>query len=476
MSQITTPLSALPARNATPIGTVTVSNTRGRLTLALSGVDGGATARLVMKTEGGDWAFVPDGVILVQGGGGSTRAVGVLDFTNRASATQYHVVLDAGSAAVRIYLAGLVDPATSTALVAHASTHLAGGADDLLGAPGTVGGATPGVFAGTFGPSTSNQNTVPSVNGDVFVLAAATQTVSGKTFVAPTFSGALALGSTAFDLSGGTGAFKTPTGAATIGGGTAAVTISSSAAAVSITGGAASSIGTAVGAQSVDGAAGVLLKRGGTTILDVGGVTATATLAAGASLSMAAGAGGLALGLGTGDAAMPTGALSWAGAANKNLSLVAQGTGTVTISNGAAMNIGTTDTMTMTLGRSGQSLVVNSDVTFGGKNIRAAAAALVADPGASGAIPVTSSGVVPLTTAAAETRTLADPTFLDQALAIVLDVDGGDCVVTAASAVDSAAHAVMTFSAAGQCINLVGARVGGALKWRLRGVDGVALS
>jgi hypothetical protein len=246
--------------------------------------------------------------------------------------------------------------ATSTALVAHASSHLAGGGDDLLSSPGTLGGVTPGVFCGTFGPDSGHQNSIPSVNGDTFVLRTAAQTLTTKTLTAPVINGATSASGN-FDLSGSTGTFKTSTGAATIGGGAAAVGITSSAAAITITAGAASTWSTSAGALGLSGFAGINLAVNGTTVADVGATSATAfTLAANKSFVGAAGSGAVTFGSMTGDMTMPTGSVSWAGAANKNFSLSTSGTGTITIDNASTWSIGATNGTTGTIGRSGQTL------------------------------------------------------------------------------------------------------------------------
>ncbi len=222
-----TPLSALPANGTTPSGTLTLSNLQGRLTCFLT--NGGVnTLQLITRTEGGNWAYVPGAVLVTNSANNQGDGVGVLDFDNNATTTLYHVVQSGGSSAASVWLSSLTGPGTSTALVAHASTHLAGGSDDLLGAPGTVGGTTPGVFCGTFGPDSSHQNTVPSKNGDTFSLLALAQTFSAvKTFSAtPVFAaGATASGATSFDLSGSTATQKSTTGAQTIGGGAAAISL-----------------------------------------------------------------------------------------------------------------------------------------------------------------------------------------------------------------------------------------------------------
>ena len=470
-----TPLSALPASGSTPAGTLTLSNLQGRLTVVLTS-GGAAQLDLITQTEGGAWAYVPGARLTVSSQADLGDGIGWLDFDNAATTTKYHCVLVGGSAACSVYLSSLTGPGTSTALVAHASTHLAGGADDLLGAPGTVGGVTPGVYCGTFGPTSGNQNTVPSVNGDTFALLAASQTLTNKTLTTPVLNGATSASGN-FNLSGSTGTFLTPTGAVTLGGGAAAISATSSAAAITLTAGAASTWSTSAGALSVSGASGINLQRIGLTLADVGATSATAvTLAANISLAGAAGSGGLSLGSMTGATALPTGALSWAGAANQNMSLVGSGTGTVTINNASTMSIGTSGTTTMTLGRSGQSTVLAGNVSFSAATRAAAAAFTIADPGNAGAIPVTTNGVCALTSAGAETRTLAIPTFMGQRLSIVCDTYVGNIVVTSSQALNQAGNTIMTFGAVRDYIALEAITVGGALRWQVLGVDGVALS
>lgn len=368
-----TPLTSLPATGTTPAGTLTLSNIQGRLTAAL--VSGGTcTLDLIRRYEGGKWGYVLDSqgnrVQLIVGNVPSDidDNVGSLDFSNDEAASLYHAILRSGSSSCLVYLSALTDPGTSTALVAHAASHLAGGADPLLQSPGTVGGTTPGVFCGTFGPDSGNQNTVPSVNGDTFVLRTATQTLTTKTLTAPVIGGGLtASGSASNDFSGSTGAFKTSTGAATIGGGAAAITINSTAAAITIDAGAASSWATSAGALNLSGFTGINLKIAGTTLLDVGTTAPTAvTLAADKSLVGAAGSGAVTLGSMTGNMTLPTGSISWTGAANKNFALTGSGTGTVVIDNASTWSIGGTNGTTGTIGRSGQALVMPGAVSMTG--------------------------------------------------------------------------------------------------------------
>lgn len=101
---------------------------------------------------------------------------------------------------------------------------------------------------------------------------------------------------------------------------------------------------------------------------------------------------------------------------------------------------------------------------------------VIADPGNAGAIPVTDSGSVQLVTAGAETRTLAVPTRVGQVIAISMKTDGGDCVVTAAAAINETGNNTMTFDNTGEVIVLVGIDEGANKRWRVLAVDGVGLT
>lgn len=93
------------------------------------------------------------------------------------------------------------------------------------------------------------------------------------------------------------------------------------------------------------------------------------------------------------------------------------------------------------------------------------------------AIPVTHSGSFPVTTAAAETNTLADPTYLGQTISIFADTYAvGDRVITAASRINQAGNTIITLGAAGDFIKLEAITIGGALKWQVVANDGAALS
>lgn len=100
----------------------------------------------------------------------------------------------------------------------------------------------------------------------------------------------------------------------------------------------------------------------------------------------------------------------------------------------------------------------------------------IADPGASGAIPVTKSGSVAITTVAAETRTIAIPGKAGITLALSLDVDGGDCTITVAAAINQTGNNTIVMGDAGDIIVLTAVQKAGALVWRVVVNDGCALS
>lgn len=127
--------------------------------------------------------------------------------------------------------------------------------------------------------------------------------------------------------------------------------------------------------------------------------------------------------------------------------------------------------------------IVDSASLIAGVTVEAALAELAAkvptaitDPGNAGAIPVTKSGTCAITTAGAETRTLAIPTFAGQMIAISMAVDGGDGVITAASAINQTGNNTITLNDAGDTIVLIGVLRAAALCWRVMVNDGAALT
>lgn len=96
------------------------------------------------------------------------------------------------------------------------------------------------------------------------------------------------------------------------------------------------------------------------------------------------------------------------------------------------------------------------------------------DPGDAGAISFGRWGThIPLVSAGAETRTLANPTGLGQMLTLEMQTDGGDIVVTVASAYNQAGSTTITFDDAGDFITLIAVQVGTNLRWRPLAGDGV---
>lgn len=122
-----------------------------------------------------------------------------------------------------------------------------------------------------------------------------------------------------------------------------------------------------------------------------------------------------------------------------------------------------------------------SSTNFFTWNQRQAAGATVnqiADVGTGAALPVTSSYSMPITTAAAETNTLAIPTFVGQTISLEMIVRAvGDRVITSAQRINQAGNTVMTFGAVGDFIKLEAVPyTAGVLRWQVVANDGVALS
>ena len=108
---------------------------------------------------------------------------------------------------------------------------------------------------------------------------------------------------------------------------------------------------------------------------------------------------------------------------------------------------------------------------------REVAPVLIPDPGNAGTIDVSRSGYLELTTAAAETRTLPDPTFRGQIIDLVFITDGGNCVVTSDSAVNQTGNNTITFTDVGEHTRLVGAwNATDGWEWKTVVNDGAALT
>jgi hypothetical protein len=100
-----------------------------------------------------------------------------------------------------------------------------------------------------------------------------------------------------------------------------------------------------------------------------------------------------------------------------------------------------------------------------------------ADPGNAGAIVPWGAVIVEITTAGAETRTLADPQFKGQELTLVLVVAVGACVITAASPVNQTGNNTITLTNVGDFIVLTGKyNATDGWEWQVVQADGAALS
>jgi len=95
------------------------------------------------------------------------------------------------------------------------------------------------------------------------------------------------------------------------------------------------------------------------------------------------------------------------------------------------------------------------------------------------AIPVTGNGDLPLTIAdAAETNTLAVPTFAGQEICIYADTvaGSGSRTVTVASPINATGNNTILFDAVSEFIILRGIKAGATFAWRVVAVDGATLS
>lgn len=270
-----------------------------------------------------------------------------------------------GTARVEGALTQLTGAVTLTANAASSFTTSAGGLT-LTGAAASFWSTTAGALTITSAAATTwstaagilslsgqagmsfqvNGTPVASMDaaGTEFIIAA------NKNLSASAGTGALSFGSM-------TGNWAMPTGSGSWAGAagktlslvanTAAITItaaaastwSTSAGALTLTSAAAATWSTAAGALALSGAGGLLLSSGGALVasLDAGGTELV--VAANKNLAGSAGTGALSFGSMTGNTALPTGNLSWAGAAAKTLSLTGQSTATITA--GGAMLIST---------------------------------------------------------------------------------------------------------------------------------------
>lgn len=96
------------------------------------------------------------------------------------------------------------------------------------------------------------------------------------------------------------------------------------------------------------------------------------------------------------------------------------------------------------------------------------------DPGDAKALPNSSCGIIYLETGGAETRTLAAPGKAGLFLCLTFKTDGGDCVVTCSTGLDTTGDNTITFADAGETIWLQSVWVGTNLRWRALSPMGTA--
>ncbi len=104
---------------------------------------------------------------------------------------------------------------------------------------------------------------------------------------------------------------------------------------------------------------------------------------------------------------------------------------------------------------------------------------LLADPGHSGTINVdrTPCRVSLVSGGSQSNRTLANPPYAGMELMLEFKTDGGgDCVITAAAAINAAGNTIITMGDAGDICLLRSVNSGGNLRWRVINSDGSALS
>ncbi len=98
---------------------------------------------------------------------------------------------------------------------------------------------------------------------------------------------------------------------------------------------------------------------------------------------------------------------------------------------------------------------------------------LIDDPGDAATIVIDRYGaVVPIVSAAAETRTLAVPTKAGILATLVLDTDGGDVTLTVTSGYNAAADTAIVFGDAGDCVTFMSIKIGSNYRWRVVGQEG----
>jgi len=107
------------------------------------------------------------------------------------------------------------------------------------------------------------------------------------------------------------------------------------------------------------------------------------------------------------------------------------------------------------------------------KTVRMPGVVEVADPGNGKQIilPEHHHAVCALTSAGAETRTIAVPRFHGQRCTLSCETHAGNIVVNVAGDGNTQGHDEITFTAIGQAVDMVAVKRSGALRWRAAVAD-----
>lgn len=109
--------------------------------------------------------------------------------------------------------------------------------------------------------------------------------------------------------------------------------------------------------------------------------------------------------------------------------------------------------------------------------VRGVAPVIIPDPGDAGTIDTSRSGYCELTSAGAETRTLADPTYRGQIIDLVFVSDGGDITITSSSPVNQSGNTSLVTADIGDHLRVMGAyNATDGWEWKVVVNDGWALS
>lgn len=101
---------------------------------------------------------------------------------------------------------------------------------------------------------------------------------------------------------------------------------------------------------------------------------------------------------------------------------------------------------------------------------------VTADPGNGAALPANLTTSIAITTAGAETNTLANPSAVGKVLSLTSElISGGARVITVASTINQSGNTIITLNTSGDNIILVAVQIVGAPRWRVLVNNGAAL-